>query len=262
MKKTTALISCIIICNLQLSANPTTFTFENDSLKREIKDKAILDSCINSFSTLLIDSGRYDSSKIIHKYQVDLQRINADKNIEINHINKQNLYYEFAYNNNYRKTFIVIFIILLSGLIGAIIRIFFDKVSKDIDIEEKVQAENTYKYEGIKSTIDALNITGEDNGAAMKADAYNKIATQIDMIIKTNNENESQLDYKDWKVCLVNFLFCSVSALLSVILLESLNSDILKFKGLIDYIVFAAWCLMGSIFARRWFSKVYKSIDK
>lgn len=157
--------------------------------------------------------------------------------------------------DNKGQVWTLIAIILATGAVGGFVGSKFpllgDNLIKDLtNVAEKSKS----LTQNLKKNQHAIGLLDDPAGFQNTIDQAESATTDLEN--KIQELKEEKLPWWGY------ILFGVISAALSFIALDAINSKILDFKFETDYFIFAGYCLLAAVFAKSWILRLYKTISK
>ncbi|MCI3937873.1 hypothetical protein MQX03_11730 [Chryseobacterium aahli] len=228
---------------------------QNDKILTKIKDPIHIDFIVNKMK----DAQKKDSlSQILLKQNATIAtQINnqLDENLKTNQNEYRKLqgdknkdlfkYIMLVFQNE--KSVLVLIIIIVCGLLGGLSSNFYKYLKDTIPLIESVNL----KINLLSQNISRANV--QDDCFELN-EKIQKLTAEINSLqIIINEEN---------KTFTASILFGILASFLSILILNATNSDVLKFETFIDYFIFACYCLLSSLFAKRIIESLIKTVIK
>lgn len=148
-------------------------------------------------------------------------------------------------NSKRVNTWMLIFIVLISGLLGGYARTNSHLLKEAFEtakaiVEESKELERTG---GMETSI-------TEKRRKLDSEQFKLLET----IAKMSEGNE------DTEKTKVNIVFGVIASAMSFLALTTFSSKTLDFQSETDYFVFLGWCLIGAVFAKNWIKSIFNKI--
>jgi len=203
---------------------------------------------------------KYKDSTLANKKVYSwLEKSLGDKLIVVDSISKLKNQKIFPFKENFFKlknkqinSWIIILIILISGIVGGFARSNYNLLE---DVKEGLKVLRDKSKEMQKSP----DFKRDDSNPQLET-KLSKLITFLDeedtrKILNIENNYAS-----DGKKVLVNIFFGIIAASCSLLALTAFSSKVLDFQSDIDYFIFLGWCMVGAVFAKKWLLALYSRL--
>lgn len=159
--------------------------------------------------------------------------------------------------------FLIFLIILLTGVFGGYARTRYDLLEAIIITEQSSQE----KLKEIMKKADNLS-----NDMKTKSKAMASSSTATDLARETADMESIQADLSqlqdapspemEREKLITSILYGVIASFLALLALNLADGGLLQFKEMMDYFIFAAWCLFFALFAKNQIEYLYRQFGK
>lgn len=153
---------------------------------------------------------------------------------------------------------LLIAIILVTGIIGGIAGPRFSLLTDEAVVDTAINNARS-QVQAASQARDQLVQAGTQNAAAF-AGVQLSLAESVKQL--TESEQELKELEKEKERRKIYPLFGIIAALLSFVFLDTFSSKTLEFAKTIDYFIFAAYCTLAAVFAKKWILRIYELMSK
>lgn len=161
-------------------------------------------------------------------------------------------------NTNHPHIWVLIAIVLGTGILGGLagprFSLLDDKTEKAVKEAKDKIVESKRQTDMLKETLNNTAGLQENAGLQDVISGYENANQKLEAAAD-DLEKEAERKY-------AFVLFGIIAAALSFVALNLFNSKILDFKTEIDYFIFAGYCVLGAVFAKKYIVQLYDAITK